>query len=281
MSAMTVHPTNAEQARAWDGDEGAHWAVNADAYERSTERYDDALLTAARVGETSHVLDIGCGTGSTSRAAARRASRGSVFGVDLSARMIDVARARTAATGLANVRFQQADGQTHDFEDAEFDCAISRTTAMFFGDPVAAFANIRRALTPGGLVAAVVWGDPARNEWFREIFTALSGGRDLPAPPRGAPGPFALADPNHAREVLTAAGYFDIAIEERDEPMWFGADADSAVALLTGQLGWLLEGLDDDGRHRAVEALRATAAEHVDAGGVQFASSALLLTARA
>jgi SAM-dependent methyltransferase len=274
-----VDPTNVEQAAAWDGDEGAYWAANADLFEGGTAEYDERLLDAADIREADRVLDVGCGTGDTARAAARRASKGSVIGVDLSREMLGVARDRTERAGIDNLSFEQADVQVYPFEPDGFDAAISKTGTMFFGDPVAAFGNIALALRPGGRLAMLVWRSVSDNEWFREIVTAFAAGRDLPAPPPDAPGPFALADPERIRRVLPAAGFGDVKVESVAKPMRFGADAAQGYEFIAGLLGWMLDDLDESGRARARESLRATMAAHETDEGVRFESAMWLATA--
>ena len=276
----TVHPGNAAQLRAWDGDEGRRWVTHADVLERSTAGYDAALWEAAALTPADRVLDVGCGTGSTTRAAARQASAGTVLGVDLSGPMLEVARHRAAAEGLANVSFLQADAQVHPFPEASVDVVVSRTGAMFFADPVAAFTNLARALRPGGRLALLVWQGADRNEWFGAFTTALAAGREPPAPPPGAPGPFAFADPARVREVLTAAGLAEVAVAGHEQPEWFGPGAAAAQDLVLGLLGWLLDGLDESGRAAATAALRDTLTAHEQPDGVWFASAAWLVTAR-
>ena len=276
----TVHPGNAAQLRAWDGDEGRWWATHADVLERSTAGYDAALWEAAALTPADRVLDVGCGTGSTTRAAARQASAGTVLGVDLSGPMLEVARHRAAAEGLANVSFLQADAQVHPFPEASVDVVVSRTGAMFFADPVAAFTNLARALRPGGRLALLVWQGADRNEWFGAFTTALAAGREPPAPPPGAPGPFAFADPARVREVLTAAGLAEVAVAGHEQPEWFGPGVAAAQDLVLGLLGWLLDGLDESGRAAATAALRDTLTAHEQPDGVWFASAAWLVTAR-
>ena len=276
----TVHPGNAAQLRAWNGDEGRWWATHADVLERSTAGYDAALWHAAALTPTDRVLDVGCGTGSTTRAAARQASAGTVLGVDLSGPMLEVARRRAAAEGLANVSFLQADAQVHPFPEASVDVVVSRTGAMFFADPVAAFTNLARALRPGGRLALLVWQGADRNEWFGAFTTALAAGREPPAPPPGAPGPFAFADPARVREVLTAAGLAEVAVAGHEQPEWFGPGVAAAQDLVLGLLGWLLDGLDESGRAAATAALRDTLTAHEQPDGVWFASAAWLVTAR-
>jgi len=277
--AVPVHPTNAEQLRAWDGDEGAYWAAHPDHFERALVAYDRAFFDAAAIGAADQVLDIGCGTGSTTRAAARTAPSGSALGVDLSSAMVEVARRRAAADGLTNARFEQADAQVHPFDADAFDVAIGRTSAMFFGDRVAALANIGRALRPGGRLVLLTWHPPSGNEWFLEFTGALAAGRDLPAPPPDAPGPFTLAAPDVIRSVLTDAGYTGLAVDGHEAPMWFGVDADDAYQLVLGLLGWMLEGLDDTGRAEAQDALRSTIEAHATSDGVLYQSAAWITRA--
>ena len=265
-------PSNAAQEQAWDGVEGGLWALHADLLENVTARYDAALLDAAGIVPGSRVLDVGCGTGSVTRAAARRSAPGPVLGVDLSTAMIDVARARAA--GLGNAAFARADAQVHPFPDAAFDVVVSRTGASFFGDPPAAFANIARATAPGGRLALLTWQAPERNEWFAEITSALAG-RPLSGPPPGAPGPFALADPDTVIALLDGAGFVDVRVADVREPEVFGADPVVARDVMAELLGWLIG--DDADAARA--ALLAVMQAHDGPDGVAFDSAAWLVTA--
>jgi len=181
--------------------------------------------------------------------------------------MIDHARGHAAREGLRNASFEQADAQVHPFAPESFTVAISRTGAMFFGDPVAAFTNIGRTLRPGGRLVLLTWQGPGQNEWIRELSGALAAGRDLPLPTAEAPGPFALSDPEHVKHVLTAAGFTGIELHADTEPMWFGHDPDDAQRFVRGLLGWMLPGLDDSGQARALDNLRATLAAHDTGGG--------------
>lgn len=277
---IQVAPGNRQQLDAWDGEEGAFWANNADAFEKAIAGFDPALFEAAAIGVTDRVLDVGCGTGSTAREAARRATQGVVVGVDLSSAMLAEARIRAAGEGLTNLSFRQADVQVHPFDAGEFDVAIGRTSAMFFADRIAALANIRRGVRQGGRIALLVWQPPTRNEWFLELTGAMAAGRDLPAPPPDMPHPFSLADPVAARESLGAAGWVDVTVEGLDGQMALGPDADSAFDFVLGLLGWMLDDLDDDGRRRARNNLRRTIDAHARPSGVAFAASVWLVTGR-
>ena len=277
---LPIDPGNRGQLRAWDGDEGEFWAANADTFEQSIAGFDPALFDAAGLSSTDRVIDVGCGTGSTTRAAARRAVSGWVLGVDLSSVMLATARRKAEEEGLANIEFLQADAQIHPFRPSSFDVAISRTAAMFFTDRVAALTNIGRALVPGGRLVLLVWQPPARNEWFTELTGALAAGRQLPPPSADTPHPFTLADPAVVRETVAASGHGDIDLVDLDGVMLLGPDADRAYEFVLGQLGWMLQDLDETGLRRAQEALRRTIDTHAGPDGVRFPAAVWLVTAR-
>lgn len=277
-STMAVDPSNSEQARAWDGDEGAYWATHAERFDRALDAYRSTFLAAASIQPKDHVLDVGCGAGGTTRDVARLAADGSVLGVDLSSDMLRVARSIAAAEGVHNATFLRADAQIHPFGEGSFDALVSRTGTMFFGDPDAAFANLARALRPGGQLTMLVWQPAARNEWFLEFTTAMAAGRDLPPPPADA-GPFSLGEPARVSALLVRAGFDEPEIFGVEEPMWFGPDPDESYEFIAGLLAWMVVGLDDEGRARAADALRATMTRHAGPDGVTFGSATWIVTA--
>jgi SAM-dependent methyltransferase len=274
-----VHPSNADAATAWDGTTGDIWTDNADLFDAGVARYLKPFLDAAAIEPTAHVLDVGCGNGLTTREAARLASAGSATGVDLSTRMLDQARRRAAADGLANVSFVQADVQIADLGEAHYDRVISRNGVMFFGDPVAAFANLARALKPGGRMVLLVWQPMSENPWFTAFREAVAVGRDLPMPPPDGPGPFALGDPDRVRALLTAAGFGEPDLVGIREPMYYGPDVARAERYVQAVLGGLLTELDDAARAEAEAGLRATLEEHLGPEGVTFPSAMWIVTA--
>ena len=272
---------NVEMAAIWDGEEGDEWTENADRYD-ATDRWIARRFEAeVPIEPTDRILDIGCGTGKSTRDAARRAWSGSVLGVDLSSRMLDDARRRSEHDGLNNVDFLRADAQVHPFEPNTYDLAISVFGAMFFADPVAAFANIRRSLRPGGEIAFLAWQRFEDNEWLTAIFDTLAAGRDLPTPQPGSPGPFGLADPDAVTAILRADGFVDEQLLSLTEPMWVGADSDDAWAFISemGIVRGLTNGLADDIKTRTMNRLRTVIREHETDDGVLFGSAAWLITA--
>lgn len=273
-----VDPANATQFQAWDTAEGVFWADHAELFERALHRYDEALLRTAGIRDGDRVLDLGCGTGSTTRQAAELAGSGSALGVDLSSPMLAVAGRLAAEAGVANALFQQADVQVHPFPPESFDGAVSRTGCMFFADPVAAFANVARALRPAGRLTLLVWQPPAHNEWFTALTTALAVGRELPSPPPEAPGPFSMSEPDRVSWMLAQAGFAAPEFRKVEEAMFFGPDPETAQRFVLGVLGWLVEPLDEAMRQRALQALRADLEAHLTEEGVAYRSAAWLIS---
>jgi SAM-dependent methyltransferase len=273
---------NVEQARAWDGPDGDNWTENDAFYTEASRHLTPLLFDAAAIGAHDRVLDVGCGTGQTTREAAHAASAGSALGVDLSSRMLERARELADAEGLGNVRFERGDAQVYPFEPDSFSVAISRFGVMFFDDPAAAFTNIAHGVAAGGRLAMLCWRELSRNEWVWAIRGALAAGRDLPDPPPNVPSPFALADPGRVRSVLDAAGFSDIALEDVERPMYFGPDAARGLDGIRklGIVNGLLADLDDRARRAALDSLQRIVAEHETPEGVLFDASAWLVRAR-
>lgn len=234
-------------------------------------------MAAAAVRRGENVLDVGCGGGLTTRNAGRSSVDGEVLGIDLSSRLLDVARARAA--DLDNVRFVRGDAQVHPFTPEHYAVVVSRTGVMFFGDPVAAFENLRAATRPGGRMVLLTWQPPDRNEWISGTVGVLGGSPGLTAD-LDAPGMFALSRPERIRQVRADAGWTDIEIEGVEGKEWFGEDVDDAMGFLRGLFAWLVEERTPDEREAAFERLRESVAAHAGPDGVEFGSAAWPVTAR-
>jgi SAM-dependent methyltransferase len=211
------------------------------------------------------------------------AASGAVVGLDISRPLLDVARRRAAESGAANVSFVEADAQIYAFAPATFDAVFSRFGVMFFADPPAAFANMRRALKPGGRLAFVCWRTPAENMFMTLPYAAAASRLPPASPPTpGAPGPFAFADPARVRNILSGAGFRDIDLTPHDRKIG-GGDLEQtlAVSLNVGLLGRaLLE--NPDRRALVVDDVREALRPHADGDGVvRLDSASWIVTARA
>jgi SAM-dependent methyltransferase len=250
-------------------------------YDAELRLHNERFRVAVGVRPHDRVLDIGCGTGQSTREAARAAAAGSALGVDISAGMLDRARQLSDDEGLRNVTFQQADAQVHRFRPAHFDLCISRFGTMFFADPVAAFTNIARAVRPAARLVLMVWQSRERNEWSVEIHRAIAGTATA-TPPASGQDPFSLADPAGTEGILAAAGFVDINFADVHEPVYYGLDSATAyhTVLCLREPRDLLANLDAATAQRARERLRAALAAHETGSGVYFDSRAWIITAR-
>jgi len=227
------------------------------------------------------VLDIGCGTGQTTREAALVASVGHALGIDIDGGMIARARELADREGVPNVRFEIGDAQAHPFRSGAFDVAISRFGTMFFSDPDMSFRNIARAVRLGGRLVMMVWRAHDCNEWAVAIDQALGvGERGVAAAP--GPDPFSLAEPPTVRRILAAAGFADSEFRDVDVPVYYGQDVDAAVAFV-GRFANVSEVLSRSGPSGAgiiLARLRATLESRTSERGIWFGSRAWIVTAR-
>jgi SAM-dependent methyltransferase len=264
---------NIQQAAAWNGYEGRHWADNHEHWDAVAGGLNVPVFAAASIGEEDRVLDVACGNGQTTRLAAGLASRGHALGVDISGPMVRRAQAIAAEEGIGNVRFEQGDAQVYPFPTGQFDVTISRGGLSFFADPIAAFANIASALRAGGRMAFVCLQDIGRQEWFTVMMTALLG--RVPAPDTAdpyAPGMFSLTDPDRVRSVLTQAGFGQVALATVEVPMKYGRDAASAAEMFlsTGPSRFRLREADAATRSRVLQAVTAALRPFEETDGVRM-----------
>jgi SAM-dependent methyltransferase len=279
---------NAGQVTDWNGQSGERWVAHQARLDAMVAVFGQAAIDAAAPAMGERVLDVGCGAGTSSLAlAARVGAEGHVLGVDISEPLI--ARARALTPRETTALFQVADASSADLPDEAFDILYSRFGVMFFDDPTAAFARMRRALRPSGRIAFVCWRGAAENDWGRLPMGAIKGIVPPAAPPDpDAPGPFAFGDPGRVTRILTAAGFTDIAIAPFDASVPFGAGAtrdaaiDDAVkmAIEVGPLSRALANQPDEIRARASAAVRLAFAERPGERSVMIGGATWIVTAR-
>jgi SAM-dependent methyltransferase len=245
-------------------------------YDAELRRHNEVLRQACDVRSRDRVLDIGCGSGQTTREAARAAQAGSALGVDISAPAIERARELARTEEVRNATFECANAEFYRFPRERFDVAISRFGTMFFTDPGAAFANIGRALRPAGRLVMMVWQAGERNEWDVTIRQSLG------ADPSGLPDPFSLANPPTVTELLEGAGFTDITFTDVSEPVYYGPDVTAAMDWVRGFActSAVLKQLDPTAAELALGRLREALAVHLSGDGVWFDSRAWIVAAR-
>jgi ubiquinone/menaquinone biosynthesis C-methylase UbiE len=247
--------------------------------------FHDALLDAARLAPGERVLDVGCGFGETTMAAAARVAPGGfVVGLDSSPEMLSRAERRLAATGMNNVELVRADAQTHRLERGSFDVVISAFGLMFFDDPDVAFGNFRPAMRSGGWLAFVSWQQLSNAEWFVVATEAMSGYVGLPSiTPATGCGPFSFSDREWVEHFLQAHGFVDISTRAVTRPERVGRTIDEAARVIASlpAVHPLLAGASGPAAADAVSAMKAALQPYTGPDGVVSDATVWLVTAAA
>lgn len=286
MSTIEATGPNAEQIRYWNEQAGPKWVAQQTKLDAHIGRLGTIAMDRAEVVAGDKILDVGCGCGTTTIELARRTGEtGNVLGVDISAPMLALAGRRAQEAGVRNVRFELADAQTHQFSNAARDLVYSRFGVMFFADPTAAFANLRRALKPAGRLAFVCWQALTLNPWMAVPLGAALPYLTLPPPPPpGAPGPFAFADRDRVADILSGAGFTAVEIEPLEDELTIGGatDLDEAVEFLLtlGPTTAALAGASDEVRAQVTTAVRDAVAPYHGPDGVRMPAAAWIVRAR-
>jgi SAM-dependent methyltransferase len=277
-----IHASDDEQTRLWNGPAGQAWVDLKDPLDRLFLPFERQLVDAITAAGATRVLDVGCGTGATTLALARRiGGAGLSTGVDLSEPMIELARSRAAQEGT-DASFICANAQTHTFAPASFDAIVSRFGLMFFDDPVSAFANLRAAASEGALLHGIVWRSAAENPFMTAAERAAAPLLpDLPARRADAPGQFAFADAARVAGILERSGWREIAIVPVDVPCVLPAAELDRYLTRLGPVGLVLQQADAELRGRVIAAVRAAFAPFIVGDEVHFIAACQTLIAHA
>jgi SAM-dependent methyltransferase len=277
-----THENGDEQTRLWNGPAGRSWVDAQELLDQVLKPFEDMLTADVVRGSGDRVLDVGCGTGSTTLAIARElGASGRCTGIDISAPMIAAAQARAEREGV-RADFIRADAQRYEFEPESFDMIVSRFGVMFFDDPVRAFANLRRSARKGARLRFVAWRSPAENPFMTAAERAAAP--LLPGlPPRrpDAPGQFAFADSRRVEGILDASGWTGREIRPIDVPCVLPEKDLIRYLTRLGPVGVMLEEADERTRAQVIETIRPAFDSYVRGTRVQFTAACWIVSARA
>ena len=277
-----THPIDDEQSKLWNGLAGRAWVDGQESLDRMFQPFEDLLVATVPVESAGRVLDVGCGTGSTTLAVARRLSAdGCSVGIDISDPMITAARARAAREGM-QAAFLCGDVQTHPFDTAAFDMMISRFGVMFFDDPIRAFTNLRRAAIIGAGLCVIAWRSATENPFMTTAERAAAPLLpNLPARRPDAPGQFSFADPRRVGRILEQGGWADIDIRPIDVVCALPEKELVGYLSRMGPVGRVLHEADARTRARVIETVRPAFDPFVHGDEVRFTAACWKVGARA
>jgi SAM-dependent methyltransferase len=278
----SAHETGDEQTALWNGPAGRAWVETQAVLDAMFKPFEDLLVEAAVTASRERVLDIGCGTGATTLAVARRiAPTGSCIGVDISEPMIAAARAHAEREHLS-ATFICANAQEYAFEPAHVDLVMSRFGVMFFDDPVRAFANLRRAGRRDAELRVIAWRSGAENPFMTTAERAAAPlGLTLPPRRPDGPGQFAFADRERVHRILDDSGWKAIDIQPLDLECTLPEQDLARYVTRLGPVGLALQDADDDTRARAASTIRPAFDRFVHGSDVRFVAACWMATARA
>lgn len=278
----STHQTEGTQTALWNGSAGRAWVAAQELLDQMFKPFENLLVDMMGTAAGLRVLDVGCGTGSTTLAAARRVGvAGHCIGVDVSAPMIAVAQARAEREG-STASFVCADAQTHAFEPASFDRITSRFGVMFFDDPVSAFANLRRAARDGAELRCIAWRSAVDNPFMTTAERAAAPVLpNLPARRPDAPGQFSFADRHRVSSILEASRWAEIDIRPIDIDCTLPEQELVSYFSRLGPVGMILQEADERTRVSVIESVRAAFEPYVHGTDVRYTAACWMVSARA
>ena len=279
-----MQQSDSGQWALWNGPAGRTWVEMQQVLDQVLQPLQDLLVDEVRaVGESGprrHVLDIGCGAGSTTLAVARLLDlNGRCVGVDISEPLVAAARARAQKEGT-RVDFIHADAQEFPFEAESFDCIISRLGVMFFDDPVRAFANLRRAARAGGALRCIAWRSAAENLFMTTAERAAAPLLpNLPARQPNAPGQFAFGDRSRVTTILAESGWTEVDTQPIDVSCTLLEKDLTLYLTRLGPVGIALNEVDDRTRSQVIDTVRAAFDPYVHGPEVRFTAACWIVRA--
>lgn len=242
---MPEHETSSPNAREidfWNSAPTQSWSTHHDRIDRFMQPVTDVLFGHAMPRSGEHVMDIGCGSGTTVLAAAERVGPGGhVDGFDIASLSVAKANERIARAGITNATVSLSDVSTANLPAHHYDLVMSRFGVMFFTDPAGTFTRVRAAMKPGGRLAFAVFRTARENVWASAPVNAVRHLLELPPPPGPEdPGQFSWANPERVERILGTAGFKSISLTAIDPVMRYagpgGAEEAADFCFLVGPI---------------------------------------------
>src|SRR6478752_7602449 len=220
---------NETQRERWNGIDGEYWVRQQDRLDRTLAPVTGPLLAFAAPRAGSTVIDVGCGCGVTTIELARAVGpSGRVIAVDVSGPMLGLAKERLRS--FANATCLLGDAAELPLRDLGAELIVSRFGVMFFGDPVAAFTNLRTGLASGGRLRFACWRPISENPWLQiPLHAVYEHVPRMPKPDPEEPGPFAFSDNARVNRILGAAGFTAPSFTRLDIEMDLGGTLEDAA----------------------------------------------------
>lgn len=233
------------------------WMRRDELLRRGAEPVTRRMLELAGITTGHQVLDIASGTGEPSISAALlTGSSGKVIGTDLTEEMLAYAREKAGQAGVSNIEFRCVDGETLDLPANTFDAVTIRWGLMFMPEPVACLQQAHGVMKETARIVIACWSAPDKNPFVGLLMQSLGEYMDIPKPPAGTPGIFALADSERLHATIAAAGFVDITLEELEIDVLNVPDGQAyweAISDLAAPVMTLVNQLDDNSREAYIK----------------------------
>ena len=274
---------NQEQKEFWNEKKGEIWVSLESKIDKMLGPLGDQAIKILKPKVGEKILDIGCGTGSTSQTLSKLVGEsGIITGIDISKPILNFAQKQKENKKIKNINFIQADAQNHQFSDLNFDAVFSRFGIMFFEDPISAFKNIKKSLSCNGRLTFVCWSKREDNDWINLSSNVASQFLELPpkANPK-EPGPFAFEDYFYIEEILTKSGWKNIKIKAYKQNIVIGKTLDYAADFLSrmGPMSVPFENANEQTKEKVISALKECYSQYFTAKGVEFHFSSWIVSA--
>lgn len=274
---------NQEQKEFWNEKKGKIWVSLESNIDKMLGPLGHHAIKILNPKSGEKILDIGCGTGSTSQSLSKLVGEnGLITGIDISEPILRFAKNQLENRNIKNIDFIQEDAQTFNLSNFNYDAIFSRFGIMFFEDPFFAFKNIKKSLNSRGRITFICWSNREENDWI--TLSSKVASQFLELPPKNnprEPGPFAFEEYSYIKEILTKSGWKNINIKNHKENIIVGKTLDHAAAFLSkmGPMSVPFENSNEKTKAKVIEALKECYSKYLIPKGVEFHFSTWIVSA--